>query len=341
MPVPRAPRYTAGLVDLPDDTPAPETLLALGEIVQRMSFAIVPAPLAPALQGCRVVRGQFGLSSRRMLPPALSADSQRAPNFTKALFEFFRHHFPKAAASSCTVAFHRLAPLHIDCANMGLSYAAALGSTAGGNLWVAQPSAAQGLTANVTKDLCEFDALVMHTTLPFEGPRYYISFYCHRAAVRTSDALRSKLIELSVPLPSFMECITMLMAAKQRPPLHQRRADGMAQWAAYLRVLTPSERNAAVASQQRKGGSWVCMRCHAFGPLASRGGNPRNYCSRACENKQKRSVVKKTLQRKQQHCRTCLRAFVQRSSPGGQLRYCWRCRRACAVSSSTGLPSAS
>ena len=159
MEPPGAPRYTAGLADLPDGTPAPETLLALGEIVQRMSFAIVPAPLAPALQGCRVVRGQFGLSSRRMLPPALSADSQRAPNFTQALFEFFRHHFPKAVASSCTVASHRLAPLHIDCANMGLSYAAALGSTAGGNLWVAQPSTAQGVAANIPENLYEFDAL--------------------------------------------------------------------------------------------------------------------------------------------------------------------------------------
>ena len=154
MAPPRAPGYTAGLADLPHGTPAPETLSALGELVQQMSFAIVPAPLAPALQGCRVVRGQFGLSSRRMMAPALSAGSRRAPNFTKALFQFFKHRFPCAVASSCTVAFHRLAPLHIDCANMGLSYVAALGSSAGGNLWVAQPSAAQGVTLNTTKDLC-------------------------------------------------------------------------------------------------------------------------------------------------------------------------------------------
>ena len=306
-----------------------------------MSFAIVPAPLAPALQGCRVVRGQFGLSSRRMMAPALSADSQRAPNFTKALFQFLKHCFPEAVASSCTVAFHRLAPLHIDCANMGLSYVAALGSSAGGNLWVAQPLAARGVTVNVTEDLCEFDALVMHTTLPCEGPRYYISFYCHRAAARTPAALRSRLVELSVPLPSAMNCSATLLAARQRLPLHQRKADGMAQWAAYLRALAADARNAAVASQQRKGGSWVCMRCHTFGPLAPRGGNPRNYCSRGCENKQKRSIVKKTLRRRPQHCRTCSRAFVQRRGPGGQLRYCSHCRRASAVSSSTGVLSAS
>ena len=340
MAPPRMPRYTAGLADLPDGTPAAATLPALGELVQQMSFAIVPAPLAPALQGCLVVRGQFGLSSRRMMAPALSADSQRAPNFTKALFQFFKHRFPTAVASSCTVAFHRLAPLHVDRANMGLSYVAALGTSAGGNLWLAQPSAAQGVTVNVTEDLCEFDALVMHTTLPFKGPRFYISFYCHRAAARMSAELRSRLVELSVPLPSAMDCSVMLLAARQRLPLHERKAAGMAQWAAYLRALAPHARSAVAASQQRKGGSWVCKRCHTFGPLPPRGGNPRNYCSRACENKQKRSILKKTLQRNAQQCRTCSRAFVQRRGPGGQLRYCWRCRRARAVSSSTGVHAA-
>ena len=60
MPLPRAPKYTAGIADLPDGPPAPATLDVLGELVQQMSFAIVPAPLAPALQGCRVVRGQLG-----------------------------------------------------------------------------------------------------------------------------------------------------------------------------------------------------------------------------------------------------------------------------------------
>ena len=260
------------------------------------------------------------------MAPALSADSRRAPNFTKTLFQFFKRRFPNAVASSCTIAFHRLAPLHVDRANMGLSYVAALGSSAGGNLWVAQPSAAQGIRLNVTKDFCEFDSMVMHTTLPFEGSRYYISFYSHRAAARMPAALRSRLVELSVPLPSAKDCRAMLLEAQRRLPLRQRKADGMAKWAAYRRALAPDARSAVVASQQRKGGSWVCMRCRTFGPLQRSGGRQRRYCSRFCENLLKRSIKKKTVKRRLQRCRTCSCSFPQRRKSGGQLRYCSRCR---------------
>ena len=336
MPPFRVPKYTAGLADLPHGTAVPTTLEALGDLVQRMSFAVVSEPLAPALQGRRVVRGQYGLASRRMMPPALSRDSQRAPNFTRILFQFLSQRFPNAVVSSCTIAFHRSAPLHVDSSNMGLSYAAAIKSEAGGDLWTALPYTVHGAVLRVTQELCEFDSLVMRTTLPLEGPRYYISFYCHRSVARTSAAVRSRLVELNIPLPTAAECSAMLLKARQKPPLCQRKADGTKQWDAYLRTLHPDQRSAAIACQQRKGGSWICARCRVFGPLALFGGNPRTFCSRACENKLKRSILKKTNQQKTPQCRNCGRSYTQRSKPGGQLRYCQACRRIRVVTSTVG-----
>ena len=154
MSPPVAPKYTAGLVDLPDGTPVPDTLEALSVLVGRMSYAVIVEPLAPALQGSSVERGQYGLASRRMQLPTLSCDSKRAPNFTKVLFGYLSRCFPYAVASSCTVAWHRRAPLHVDDSNIGLSYVAALRSSSSGNLWTAPPFAVHGsvqrsLLANV------------------------------------------------------------------------------------------------------------------------------------------------------------------------------------------------
>ena len=96
MPPPAAAKYTAGLVDLPDGTPVPDTLEALSVLVGRMSYAVIVEPLAPALQGSSVERGQYGLASRRMQLPTLSCDSKRAPNFTKVLFGYLSRCFPYA-----------------------------------------------------------------------------------------------------------------------------------------------------------------------------------------------------------------------------------------------------
>ena len=46
MPSRTTPKYTAGLVDLPDDTPVPDTLEALGVLVRRMSYAVTESPAA-------------------------------------------------------------------------------------------------------------------------------------------------------------------------------------------------------------------------------------------------------------------------------------------------------
>ena len=319
--------YTTGLLDLPDGTPAPITLEGIDALVQQMSFAVVSSPLAPALQGASVVRGQYGLASRRMQTPSLSRDTRRSPNFAKALFQFLSHCFPKARVSSCTVAFHRAAPLHADAANIGPSYAVALNSSSGGQLWVAPPFALHGATLRVTEQLCEFDSLVMHTTLPYSGPRYYISFYCHRAVGRITAHVRRRLMELRVPLPSRGEGITMLHAAQQKPPLRQRRADGLRQWAAYLGTLPPEQRSATVTSQKRKGGSWICKFCREFGPLTLDGGRRRLFCSRACEAKHYRSQPSKRKLRRAQACLKCGRVFLLRGKRGGQRRYCNRCRR--------------
>lgn len=312
---------------MPDGTAAPGTLEELDALVQQMSFAVVSKPLAPALQGGRVVRGQYGLASRRMLPPSVSRDTQRSPNFAKALFQFLSHCFPRARVSSCTVAFHRSAPLHADAANIGSSYAVAVNSSSGGQLWIAPQFALHGAILRVTEQLCEFDALLMHTTLPYDGSRYYISFYCHRAVRRIAAPVRRRLLDLHVPLPSGRECISMLHAKQQKPPLCQRRADGFRQWAAYLGTLPPEQRRATKTSQKRKGGSWICQGCHEFGPLTHKDGRPRLYCSRACEAKQYRSRLAKHKLRQAQACQKCGRAFRQRGVPGGQRRYCKRCRR--------------
>ena len=319
--------YTAGLRDLPDGTAAPNTLEELDALVQRMSFAVISTPLAPALQGGRVVRGQYGLASRRMLTPSLSRDTRRSPNFAKALFHYLSLCFPRARVSSCTIAFHRHAPLHADRANIGPSYAVALRGLSGGHLWFAPPFALHGATLRVTEQLCEFDSLVMHTTLPYDGPRYYISFYCHRAVGRITRLVRRRLLDLCVPLPSVFECANMLRAAQQRPPLCQRRSDGFKQWAAYLNTLPREQRAATATAQKRKGGSWVCNNCHKFGPLGPSGGRQRLFCSRACEASTYRSRRPKPKPQRAHVCRQCGRVFRQWGARGGQLRYCRGCRR--------------
>ena len=242
MPSRSTPKYTAGLADLPDDTPVPGTLEALSALVQRMSYAIVDSPLAPALQGSSVVRGQYGLASRRMLPPSLSLDSKRSPNFTKALFGYLSRCFPYAVASSCTVAWHRRAPLHIDGSNIGLSYVAALHCLSGGDLWTAHPFGDHGLVLRATAELCEFDSLQLHTTLPFEGSRCYVSYYCHKSAARVPALLRNSLLQLRVPLPTQAECGAMQLALKRQPALSKRKADGFKQWERYLNTLSQKER---------------------------------------------------------------------------------------------------
>ena len=318
---------TRGLADLPDGTAAPDSLKALDALIQQMSFAVVSAPLAPALQGARVVRGQYGLASRRMLLPSLSRDTQRSPNFTKALFQYLTQCFPGARATSCTIAFHRSAALHTDKANIGPSYAVAMKSSSGGQLWVAQPFAVHGTVLRVTEQLCEFDPLELHTTLPFEGPRYYISYYSHRAATRVKCALRRRLMSLSVPLPSVRECAAMRRATKKRPALCHRRADGFKQWAAYLRTLSPKQRRATKASQSRMGGSWVCKSCRCFGPLLIDGGRPRHFCSRSCEHKYYRRATEKLKLQKVRACLNCGGGYRQPGGAGGQRRYCKKCRR--------------
>ena len=326
MPLPRVPKFTAGLADVPGHTRAPATLAELDALVQQMSFAVVSEPLAPALQGKRVVRGQYGLASRRMLPPTLSSDTRRSPNFTRMLFQFFTSQFPDKVASSCTVAFHRAAPLHIHNSNIGLSYAAAIGCSSGGNLWTANPYSDHGAVLRTSEALCEFDSLLLHTTLPFSGPRYYISFYCHRAAARASDVVRSQLVELNVPLPSRAECEAMQEAAKQKSALRQRRADGHRQWQAYLSTLPAQEKVTMVESQQRKGGSWICLQCHVFGPFLPLGGRPRFFCSRMCENKVRRSIVRNTKEQRTRHCKRCGRAFLRAYATGAPHQSCPRCR---------------
>ena len=327
--------YTAGLRDLPDGTAVPNSLVELDSLVQRMSFAVVGRPLAPALQGGRVVRGQFGLASRRMQTPSLTRDSRRSPNFTKVLFQYLSQCFPKARVSSCTVAFHRLAPLHVDSANRGPSYAVALQSSEGGHLWVATPFASHGTTLRVTDELCEFDSLLLHTTLPYSGPRYYISYYCHRAVGRLTPVVRRRLLGLCVPLPSSQEILAMRRAAKQKPSLAQRRADGFRQWAAYLRTLPPRSKR-ALRSNRALGGSWICKHCRRFGPSCSYGGRLRTFCSRACEMHHYRKPLMKLKWNGTRTCQTCGRAFLQRSNSGGRLRYCRGCRRQRPLPASAG-----
>jgi hypothetical protein len=159
----------------------------VGTLAQGLSLPVDNNPKAAALKGVVALKLQLGLAGRWMEPPCISEDSQRQPELTRFLFAWLREDCPEAVATSCTVAFNRLAPLHCD-RNLGPSYLTAVGAFTGGGLWVADGRRGRVLRTNGRWNT--FSAAVPHRTLPFSGCRGYVTFYCDRSASRMSFKMR-------------------------------------------------------------------------------------------------------------------------------------------------------
>jgi hypothetical protein len=216
------------------------------------------------------VRIQLGLTLCYSSGGCVSADSTRMPNLTKAFFNWFRLKFPRATASSCTVAFNRLAALHVDKRNVGVSHLTCLDDFSGGGLWVAGERKASVLKLH-SHQWHVFDSLWPHAGLPFKGLRCYVSFYTHSAAARACPEVRRRLAKLGVPLPS-MAAVTAAMKPK---------VDHSSRWSAAQSLWLASGFDISRPTGQHMPSSWVCRHCRRFGANAGVG-HPRNYCDRNC-----------------------------------------------------------
>jgi hypothetical protein len=320
------PRFSAGLEDVAVGPPNPLTREQVDGLIQQVSFPIIRHSVAPALQGSVVVRAQFGLASCRMLAPAVSKDNRRSPHLARCLCAYLRNAAPHATVSSLTVAFHRRAPLHIDDMNIGPSWATALGCTSGGNLWVATTGLECGTVLPTASRLCEFFASLAHQPLAFSGPRYYISFYTHRAVSRISEDVRAELLRLGVPLPSAELVAQQNQQVQQLPRLQERHRVGAVAWHAHIEKQF-YEGAAKDAGHFAENGSWVCRGCRTFDIM--KGGRPRMFCSQRCKERIRReSDFKAQPQRHAKKCKCCSKMLHRSSKQVGRgLEYCPRHRK--------------
>ena len=147
------PNWTFGEKDCSEDVIIRGHKEALA-LLQAVRLPVLKDTLAATLHGGAVVRLQLGLTLNYSASGCVSADSVRMPNVTKAFFNWFREKFPQATASSCTIAFNRLATLHVDKGNIGLSHLTCLGDFTGGELWVAGRRQASVLQLQSHRFLC-------------------------------------------------------------------------------------------------------------------------------------------------------------------------------------------
>ena len=272
--------WVGKLEDAIDSARVPETRAQLLALLKSVSWPVIDASQAPATKGHRIVRAQFGLAGRRMQKPTLSLCTKKLPMLTRLLFGFLKHVMPHASASSATVAFHRHARLHADTMNLGPSWATALAATSGGDLWICDGTNQGGQVLRTSERFCEFNSQYGHRTLPFTGPRFYVSFYTHRSARRASRALRQRLLKHSVPFPSHMELKAWKLQSERLPTARARLRTAQNAWRRHLR--THPEHRITWKRVHWVKGSWVCRHCGKFG-VAARGRN-KKFCSHACRS---------------------------------------------------------
>ena len=201
------------------------------------------------------------------------------PRLTRLFFGYLRHVMPHATASSATVAFHRHAKLHADTMNLGPSGATALGAETGGDLWICDGMGQDGFLLPTRGRFCEFSSQYGHRTLPFTGPRFYVSFYTHRTARRASRACRAKLKRVGVPFPSQSELGTWRLQNARLPTLRARLASAAAAWNRHLR--THPEHKVGRKRLKAKSATWVCRSCGKFGAIGH-GQGRKQFCDRVC-----------------------------------------------------------
>ena len=279
---------TFGATDAPVGTVIADHAHA-ATVLRDVSMPIAKNCLAPALKGGAVVRCQLGMSCQWSTFPGVSVDSRRMPNLTQAVFGWLRARFPHAVCTSVTVAWHRMAPLHLDGMNIGLSHLTAIGAFSGGGLWVA--SGGDGTTLEMTSGEEAggtlawhiFNPLLPHLTLPFEGDRAYLSFYTHQSVSRLKAPARRELLSLGIPLPSTEQVRDM-----QRERESLNRLCGPQE---RMRQATALVRRLGLADIRSKGMhkscSWVCRHCGRFGRHVK--GQPRRFCNATHQTRYKRA----------------------------------------------------
>ena len=268
---PASPRWTAGAHDCS----------AVGirshdhflRILHCTRLPVVQQPHAAALQGRQTIRVQLGMTCNYFQGGYVSKDSRRAPRLTQAAFAWFARRFPGATATSCTIACNRQAPLHVDKNNIGASYLTCLGRFTGGALWVSGERRARTLALS-RRQWHKFDSRWPHCGSHFRGERCYVSFYTHKAILRTAAAQKAELRRLGVPLPTqaaARACFRAAFAVNSRA----RWALANIQWASAGVAL---ERPAL----EHRPSSWICWECGAFGSNTGFG-RPRLHCCRNCK----------------------------------------------------------
>ena len=284
------------------------------DLLCRVSLPVDRAPRAPALKGSPTLKLQLGLVARFMQPPCVSKVSQNKPRLTRFFFNWLRQAQPGATATSCTVAFNRLAPLHVD-RNLGESHLTAVGDFTGGHLWTS--SGNNGSLLQARHKWVVFDAAVPHRTMPFDGCRAYVTFYTDRSALRMGKKVRASLRGLGVPVPSAAAMLQSTAKAKKVAPHKRRMVEADAKWEAYVATRPGLAEKVGKAS-----GSWVCKGCGDFGRWSGSSAATKSWCSNACRQKSFKPI-RQAGQRKRK-CKGC-GELLARNLRGAPAKRCAEC----------------
>jgi len=104
----------------------------------------------------------------------VSAHTYRHPDLARAVCKLARDLRPDFPFTSVQINKGGC-PLHVDRNNCGPSLICSLGDHTGGQLWQWP-----GDVLDIHNKLIECDGLLPHATLPFDGERYSIVYYCIR-----------------------------------------------------------------------------------------------------------------------------------------------------------------
>lgn len=265
-------KFTGGATDLAVGVTFNDHAEVWRALSSGLALPVVEKPGAKALQGDVAIRLQLGVAGRSSAH--VSRDSQRMPNATRALFSWFSAAWPGMFATHMTISFNRLASMHTDEFNRGLSYLTAIGTFQEGSLWVMDGSASANSDGRVL-DLDggqwhAFDPHLPHRTLPYSGDRAYITVYCHTTSrlIDQQAGLREEMLQLGVPCPT---------PAQLQPLLHGHptpRKERMQMAAEQFARRAPE---AALAPGAHRPRNYMCRSCRAFGRDEDRG-QPRKYC---------------------------------------------------------------
>jgi len=123
-----------------------------------------------------------------------SVNTKRYKTLARTLCKLAREEFPDFVFTSIMVNKGG-SELHVDKNNCGPSIIFSLGDHTGGDLWQFNPSTWQGDIFEIKYNPTECNGLLPHATLPFEGERYSLVYYClqsWRQPPKGDDALLLK-----------------------------------------------------------------------------------------------------------------------------------------------------